>query len=329
MASSLPPSAIPPGVFLGIGNPLLDMVATVDKDFLRKYDVTMNSASMAEERHLPLLDELLEHFDPQFNAGGCAQNSVRVTQWMVGIPGATATMGCIGLDELGTIMKQCILAAGVNSCYLEDPDAATGTSSTIISAQGERALITNFAAATKFNANHLHTSSARSLIGAAKFIYVHGFFLMDNADSLMEVARVAAQEDKTFMLNLAAPFLMHYFQERVLPAVPYCDYLFCNDAEALAFGHIKGWGEDVPKIALLMAALPKISGTRPRVVVVTQGAGETVVAAQGKITTYAVEKLANELLVDINGAGDAFVGGFVAKLLQGEKLGNCVRAGHW
>jgi adenosine kinase len=67
-----------------------------------------------------------------------------------------------------------------------------------------------------------------------------------------------------------------------------------------------------------MAGLPKVSGTRPRVVVVTQGGGETVVASQGKLARYPVEKLANELLVDINGAGDAFVGGFVAKLLQGK-----------
>lgn len=34
-------------------------------------------------------------------------------------------------------------------------------------------------------------------------------------------------------------------------------------------------------------------------------------------------------LVDTNGAGDAFVGGFLAKLTQGAELAECVRAGAW
>lgn len=73
-------------------------------------------------------------------------------------------------------------------------------------------------------------------------------------------------------------------------------------------------------IALKMSALPKASGTRPRVVVVTQGADPTVVANMGKVAIYDVEKLENELMVDINGAGDAFVGGFVSKLILGKAV---------
>lgn len=91
----------------------------------------------------------------------------------------------------------------------------------------------------------------------------------------------------------------------------------------------KGWGRDLSTIALKMSGLPKASGTRPRVVVITQGGQPTMVAHLGKVCSYVVEPLANELLVDINGAGDAFVGGFIAKLVQGESLGDCVRAGHW
>jgi adenosine kinase len=70
-------------------------------------------------------------------------------------------------------------------------------------------------------------------------------------------------------------------------------------------------------IALKMSGLPKASGTRPRVVVITQGGQPTILSTLGQVTSYAVEPLANELLVDINGAGDAFVGGFIAKLVQG------------
>jgi hypothetical protein len=39
----------------------------------------------------------------------------------------------------------------------------------------------------------------------------------DNADSLMEVASRAAEQDKVFMLNLGAPFIIHYFQVENCP----------------------------------------------------------------------------------------------------------------
>jgi len=39
-------------------------------------------------------------------------------------------------------------------------------------------------------------------------------------------------------------------------------------------------------IALRLAALPKLSGTRPRVVVVTQGSDPTIVASVGKVVCF-------------------------------------------
>jgi adenosine kinase len=40
----------------------------------------------------------------------------------------------------------------------------------------------------------------------------------------------------------------------------------------------------------------------------------------GKVTSYPVDKLAKELLVDTNGAGDAFVGGFLSQLAHGKNI---------
>jgi adenosine kinase len=54
---------LPPGIFLAIGNPLLDMSATVDSELLRKYDVTPDSAVLAEERHLTIFQELADNFE--------------------------------------------------------------------------------------------------------------------------------------------------------------------------------------------------------------------------------------------------------------------------
>ena len=80
---------------------------------------------------------------------------------------------------------------------------------------------------------------------------------------------------------------------------------------------------------LQIARLPKQNGSRGRTVVITQGADPTVVATQGKLYQVPVITLPKEKLVDTNGAGDAFVGGFLSQLLTGKDIHECCRAGNY
>jgi len=45
------------------------------------------------------------------------------------------------------------------------------------------------------------------------------------------------------------------------------------------------------------------------------------------VTSYAIPKMADEDIVDANGAGDAFAGGFVAGQVKGKDVKTCVAAG--
>ncbi len=40
-------------------------------------------------------------------------------------------------------------------------------------------------------------------------------------------------------------------------------------------------------------------------------------------------KIDNEKIVDTNGAGDAFVGGFISQYAKGESLEKCIDCGTW
>lgn len=44
---------------------------------------------------------------------------------------------------------------------------------------------------------------------------------------------------------------------------------------------------------------------------------------------FPVIPIAKEQIVDTNGAGDAFVGGFLGQLVLGRSIEECVRAGHY
>ena len=57
------------GAILGICNPLLDISAEVPAEFLQKYDVSLNNAILAEDKHLPIYKDLIENFNVDYIAG--------------------------------------------------------------------------------------------------------------------------------------------------------------------------------------------------------------------------------------------------------------------
>lgn len=236
-------------------------------------------------------------------------------------------MGCVGNDDYAKQLEDCASSDGVLVHYMKDTETPTGTCAALIK-DNDRALVTNLDAANNFKISHLDSDKAKEIIESAKFYYIAGFFLTVSVESLVKVAEHALENKKTFCLNLSAPFIIDFFADQMAQAMPYADYLFGNESEAAAYGKKHNLGEDIKEIALKVAALPK-KGDTPRTVVFTQGSDCTVVACNGKVTVYKVEKIAKELLVDTNGAGDAFVGGFLSELVQGKDMETAVQAGHW
>jgi len=318
---------------MGMGNPLLDISANVPQAVLDKYDVKLDSAILAEEKHMPLYKELVDNYDVQYIAGGATQNSCRVAQWMLkaaGKPDQVAFLGCVGKDDqYCKQLEDCTKADGVLAHYMKDDTTPTGTCAALILG-GERCLIANLAAANNFKPSHLTDPKSQEIIASAQFYYCAGFFLTVSVESLVQVAEGAS--DKTFCLNLSAPFIVEFFKDQLATAMQYADYLFGNEGEAAAYAKSNGMedkADDIAAIALAISALPKKNESRPRTVVFTQGSKSTVVACNGKVTEFPVEVLPAEKLVDTNGAGDAFVGGFLAQLVLGQDLAKAVDAGHY
>jgi len=318
-------------VLVGMGNPLLDISVDLGDDttLLTKYELKMGDAILAEEKHQPLYKELAESYKPQYIAGGATQNSIRVAQWMIGTPGSTAYFGCVGNDEFGELMKARANADGVITHYMVDDTTPTGTCAVLVGSDGERSLCANLSAANNFKPTHLETDIAKSIYTTAKCYYIAGFFLTVSVESLQVIGEHAAAQNKPFALNLSAPFIVDFFGDQVATAMEYADYLFCNESEAAAYANKHDLGEDLKEVAMKIAALPKKNTKRSRTVVFTQGSRSTLVCHDSVVTEYPVEPLAQDLLVDTNGAGDAFVGGFLSQLVQGKSIEQCVNAGHF
>jgi len=147
---------------------------------------------------------------------------------------------------------------------------------------------------------------------------------------MLIMAKHAAAENKIFVTNLAATFVCEFFTKQLLETIPYSDYLFGNKDEVLSLSKaLKLETEDIKEIAIKVSLMEKINKKRDRCVVFTQGSENIIVAIAGKIQEFDVPKLDKDLIVDMNGAGDAFCGGFISQLVQGKELKICVKAGNY
>merc|ERR1711972_816557 len=122
---------------------------------------------------------------------------------------------------------------------------------------------------------------------------------------------MGAKSGAIYCLNLSAPFIAQVppFRACLQKTLPNCDYLFGNETEARAYSEAVGWeSENVEFIATRLSLIPmntKGGEARKRKVVITQ-----------------------DKIIDTNGAGDAFVGGFLAALSKGKNVAECCQAGN-
>ncbi|XP_040831932.1 adenosine kinase isoform X5 [Ochotona curzoniae] len=268
------PPALSENILFGMGNPLLDISAVVDKDFLDKYSLKPNDQILAEDKHKELFDELVKKFKVEYHAGGSTQNSIKVAQWMIQQPHKAATFfGCIGVDKFGEILKRKAAEAHVDAHYYEQSEQPTGTCAACITGDN-RSLIANLAAANCYK-KEKHLDLEKNWM-------------------LVEKARV------------------------------------CYIAEAATFAREQGFEtKDIKEIAKKTQALPKVNSKRHRIVIFTQGREDTIMATEGEVTAFAVLDQDQKEIIDTNGAGDAFVGGFLSQLVSDKPLTECIRAGHY
>merc|ERR1711953_1243570 len=190
-------------------------------------------------------------------------------------------------------------------------------------------LCTNLCAANNFKVDHVKKPENMKIVQGAKIIYSAGFFTTVSTESMKLAQAEAAKSGATYCLNLSAPFLMQVppFKAFILESLLMVDSLFCNETEAATFAETEGWGtSDVKFIATRLSLVPSAKGVK-RTVVVTQGCDPTVVAINWQVKEYPVIALPKEKLVDTNGAGDSYVGGFLAALSKGLPIADCCKAG--
>lgn len=319
---------------IGFGHPLLDIISHADAKYLDKFTIELGSCNLATPNQLGIYEDLSQRRDVEFVPGGASMNSIRVARWMVtdhpDCENSCAYVGCVGDDEFGCLLERALNRGGVHSYFQYTEDKQTGTCAVII-VEKERSLLANISAAIELNMSHLLSDDVDNAIKAADIFYFEGFFLntVSSPRNIEHLGRHCSDNDKLFTWNLSAPYLCFVFKERMELVLPYIDIVFGSRIDAMALGEALGWEEKtLEEVMGRMRLFPKANGKRQRLVVITGGSEATYVSSSVGVTKFEVPPVAIETIVDTNGAGDAFVGGFLSQLMLGKSTQRCVDAGH-
>jgi len=311
---------------MGLGQPLLDVVVGLPMEELEKYELKPGTYTIAGEQHASLFDRLLTDFgEAKVVAGGCAMNTMRVAQWVSGQAGFTSFFGSVGKDEYAKILKRCCAEANVK-VELQVTDLATGVCAVLVNGS-ERALCTRLDASKASFMDKLDTPELTTLIDDAGYLYVAAFALVctDGLAGVEKLFKKARASNTVIAVNLAAPFVVESCAGDLWKMIEMADIVFGNETEWAALAKSRNSSEDLASAAQSVSSLPK-SFMYERLAIVTQGPNHTIVAQGGRTRTFPVPVL--EQVEDTNGAGDAFVGGFLTKLAQGKDLQTCVDTAH-
>ncbi|EJT49111.1 adenosine kinase [Trichosporon asahii var. asahii CBS 2479] len=309
--------------------------------YLEKYGLKSNDAILAEEKHMPIYEDIVANADVTYVAGGAAQNAARGASYVLP-PKSVAYIGSVGDDDLTQTLSKVNETEGVISAYQIQPAPAKTGACAVILSNHDRSLVTTLRAAEMFTPDHLKKPEVAALIDGAQYFYIGGFFLTHGVESALEIAKAASSKGKTVVLNLSAPFIPQFFKVQLGQLLPHVDILIGNESEAAAYAEAAGLGDaQLPQIASALAASPKSNPSRPRIVIITQGADSTLVASSQPSASpvnlspeeenpkvFPVPKLADDKIVDTNGAGDMFAGGFLGAIAQGKTLNEAIEVGH-
>eukprot|EP00758_Cryptobia_borreli_P002470 Tbor_TRINITY_DN3054_c0_g1::TRINITY_DN3054_c0_g1_i1::g.17442::m.17442/K00856/E2.7.1.20, ADK; adenosine kinase len=310
-------------------NPLLDISARVDDALMGKYKIEKGAASLVTEDQMGLYADLEAIPGCVYIPGGSGLNTARVAQWMsdASKKSFVSYTGCIADDKYGEILKSAAEEEGVTMNVQYTTKAPTGSCGVCITGI-QRALVANLGAANCITGEHFDTANVKEALAEANLFYITGYTLTIDVDYVMKVIDAAHKAGGLLMMNLSAPFIIEFFGEQLSKVMPFIDVVFGNADEAHKLSEVHNYDTaDVAEIAKKVVDMPYKGLHEGRLVIFTQGPDPTIYASKKSSGSLPVKPVEN--IVDTNGAGDAFVGGYLAAAAKGASLEKCIDAGNY
>jgi len=241
--------------------------------------------------------------------GGCAANvGVNVAKQGIGVQ----VLGKVGDDYWGRFVREDLASRGVDTSSILISDSHQTSQTMILLCQGEdRRFVHTFGANGALGAADIR----KEILEGASVFYLGGYLVLPglNPDDLAALFRFCRSRGIKTVLDVVIPTGFIYNGE-LEPVLPYTDVFMPNNDEAEM---LTGESDPVRQVQALR-------GRGTETVMVTMG-GDGLLYAQGDRIWQARHFPSS--VVDQTGAGDAFCAGYIAGMVRGMSLEDCIHYG--
>lgn len=296
--------------FCGLGNACIDIVVEVDEDFLIQHSLPKGICTYLTDDRAEEIDSAL--INPVFEPGGCAANTAVV---VTALNGKAAFMGRVANDEIGKLFMKSMADSQVR--YEPDLSPMIGRGSTrvytFVTPDADRTFATYYGEQEMLSVSDLNEKA----IQAARYTYVDGYALHSefNRETFMTAIEWAHKAGNKAVFNPCDVSILNQYKDLCEALMDKVDILICNEVEARL----------ITGIETLEDAVKALSKRFERGAVTAGAEGALIFNADG--ITHLPALKPDSPIVDTNGAGDAFAGGYIYGLSQGMSDERAARLG--
>jgi len=318
----------------------MDMIADVDEQMIKKYDLKLDSTLHGKMSEHGIFSALKNDKTVEYGAGGCSYNTMRVFNWMLektSTSDKVGVLGSVGDDFYGNLYTELLNKENIISLFEKYDNINTGVCC-VFCHNRDRGHITDLGASILISEEYVNR--IWNELQEVKLIYTELFILKHRKDIVFKLAELGLDDNKIFGFNLPSFYFIETYKDEILKLLEYADIIFSNQAEAKFLANLINIEYEEDDIVMLCKQLitytKKLNTNKNKIIVITCGPNPAFIIEYNykldKITfsgSYTPIFADENEIVDTNGAGDAFAGGFLSKYVNGNSLEECMAAGHW
>jgi len=301
----LAPSGQPAFDLVGVGAPIMDIVASVPDDFLAHAGGEKGGMVMVDADEMARLVKLLPA-EPSLTPGGSAANTI-FNATRLGL--RTAFVGKLGDDELAGIYRERFAGIGVHTARFKHGRLPNGRCLILTTPDAQRTMRTFLGAVMSLTPDEIRPED----FAGCRHAHIEGYVVFNRelADAIFRAARAAGC---AISLDLASFEVVRGARNWLFEQIDAgLNVVFANEDEIRAMYPDEA-GSDYPALARKLAE-------RGCTAAVKLGKDGALVAREGETDLIAPHHVKDA--VDTNGAGDAWAAGFLYGYLNDWPLRDC------
>ena len=324
---------------IGIGDPIVDIISEINEDIIKEHELKLGDSIFASEddtnnsnnKNIEMFNILESMSSINYVPGGSVQNTLRVLSWnLINDNNERDTfkismLGSVGDDEYKNKILNSLEDIGVNpilEILNEDKTSRCGVGIY----QKEKLFVTQLRASKRLSEKFIENNFDK--ISEHQALLIEGYLIQNKFSIIEKLVNYFLLNNKKIILTLSAKFIIESHYEKIIKLANDSDIIAGNMEEARALA-----GEERKNIQEIFNNIfKKLKPKENRIILITDGDNGAFCAKYAKnkiefILHCFAPKIEENEIKDLNGAGDAFLGGFLSEYIKGNDLYSCCKKG--